>query len=249
MQLSLISLLSRRRKYYSQAGEDGLIEFMLSRLPTQDCWCVEFGAWDGRFLSNCFHLMRKHMYRGVLIEMDPSRFNDLVSNTEDLNVVCVNRLVDFEPPNLLDQILSETDLPRDFDLLSIDIDGDDYFVWKTLQEYAPKIVVVEINVRDVPGVRRVNQQRSPFVWGVSGTSATSMTELAKSKGYALVAIIGCNAVYVREEFLHIFHSREPTVAEAFTFEGFTWSESNWRVRARKILVKSSLAVSRRRQCR
>lgn len=249
MQLSLINLLTRRKKHYSQAGEDGLIEYMLSKLPTQNRWCVEFGAWDGRFLSNCFHLMKMHSYRGVLIEMDPNRFNDLVRNTEDMNVVCLNRIVDFEPPNLLDEILHETDIPHDFDLLSIDIDGDDYFVWEALHEYTPKIVVIEMNVRNPPGLRQVNQQRSPFVWGVSGTSATSITELARAKGYALATITGCNAVFVRKEFLHIFHSREPSVVEAFTFEGFTWSESNWEMRMRKVLVKSSLAVSRWRRCR
>ena len=64
---------------------------------------------------------------------------------DNKSIVAVNRYVSSKGGNSLDNILSKTKIPRNFDVLSIDIDGNDYFVWENLKEYQPKIVCIEFN--------------------------------------------------------------------------------------------------------
>jgi hypothetical protein len=221
---SIKGLLSKRKASYSQSGEDGLLEFVLSQISQTDGWCVEFGAWDGMHLSNTFHLIKTKNYKAVLIEMDPDKYATLAKNMAPYHVTCINKMVGISGDGKLDAILSETEVPPAFDLLSIDIDGNDYHVWKSLTNYVPKVVIIEINYTDKPGVERINPPESPFLWGVSGSSIQSMTDLAHSKGYSLIANIGCNAVYVRKEYLSVFHKAEPTPDQCFTYEGVPLSK-------------------------
>lgn len=224
MKPSIEKLEAQRKKYYSQHGEDGLLEYVLSRLPATDNWCVEFGAWDGKHLSNTYHFVSAKGFNAVLIEADPQKCEVLRENMKNFKAICVNSMVGFEGDSRLDAILAKTPIPKDFDLLSIDVDGDDFHIWQAMAEYKPKVVIVEINVRDKPGVDRVNTHGTPVVWGVSGTSIKSMTELAKSKGYSLIANVATNAIYVRSEYLGLFHDGEVTPADVFTYEGHMMSE-------------------------
>ena len=125
---SVFKLNRMRKRHHSQWGEDGLLEYLLSRLPTRDLHLVEFGAWDGKHLSNGFHLIEKLGYSAVLIEVDPERFKDLENNMRPYKCVCINEMVGFDGKSNLDSILAKTDIPMDFDLLSVDIDGNDYQV-------------------------------------------------------------------------------------------------------------------------
>lgn len=174
------------------------------------------------------------------------------------DTICVNVFVRPEGENKLDNILSLTPIPKHFDLLSIDVDGDDYHVWQSLHKYQPKVVIIEINVRDKPGVRRVNKSIRDItgtsvssMWGITGytgTSISSMTELAISKQYSLLANVSCNAIFVRREYLNLFHNREVTPDEVFTYEGHRISELSFdEMRSlgwRRIIEKTS-----RRLCR
>jgi hypothetical protein len=216
---SIKRLLAKRKTYFSQAGEDGLLEYILGRLPQTDGWCVEFGAWDGRYLSNTYHLITRRDYNAVLIELDPQRCLQLRENMKSYKAICLNAMVGFEGEKRLDRLLAGTPIPHDFDLLSVDVDGDDYHIWKALVEYAPKVVIIEINFLDGPGVDNVHVPGAPMVWGVTSTSIKSMTELARSKGYSLIAHVGCNAVYVRSEYRALFHATEFDPEDVFTYEG------------------------------
>jgi hypothetical protein len=236
MKLSSLQLQRHRRVYFSQLGEDGLLEYVLSKLPARNKWCVEFGAWDGQHLSNCYHLIRSHGYKSVLIELDSERSASLQRNMQPYGAICLNRKVGYHGNEKLDLILSETPIPSDFDVLSIDIDSDDLRVWEAAVLYRPKVVIIEINIRDLPGVERVNVPGSPNVWGVSGNSISSMSALAKTKGYSLLAMVGCNAVYVRIDLLSLFHAGEPSVADVFTYEGHSFRELSLRQRLRKAMV-------------
>jgi hypothetical protein len=218
-------LLNHRRNRFSQSGEDGVLEYVLSRLPVRDFWCVEFGAWDGKHLSNTFHLVSQLGHKAVLIEADPSRFDDLSRSMKAFpNVVCMRRYVESAGAHSLDAILRETTVPKCFDLLSSDIDGDDYYVWEGLSEYSPKVVIIELNNLNKPGTANVPVRGEPSAWGIGGTSISSMTDLAHRKGYSLIAHVGCNAIFVKREFLHLFHSEELGPSDLFTYEGFPYSD-------------------------
>ena len=70
-------LLNHSRNVYSQNGEDGIIEKILDMLPNRDRWCVEFGAWNGIYLTNTRNLIIEKGYSAVLNEADPDLFIDL----------------------------------------------------------------------------------------------------------------------------------------------------------------------------
>ena len=73
----------KKNRYYSQDGEDGIVEEVLNRLEKHielDKWCSEFGAWDGVHLSNtCFFIKEKN-YKAILIEGNKDRIKDLKKN-------------------------------------------------------------------------------------------------------------------------------------------------------------------------
>jgi hypothetical protein len=187
------------RTVFSQSGEDGILEYVFSKIQAQSRWCVEFGAWDGRHLSNCANLLNHHGWNGVLIEGHPRRFKALASNySQNRQVICLDRLVQCSGPDRLDEILGSLACPAEFDLLSIDIDGMDYFVWESLVQFRPRLVVIEFNPTVPNDVIFVQAKDS----GVNqGCSLLALVLLAKAKGYELIASTGFNAFFVtRDEY-------------------------------------------------
>lgn len=219
-------LLEHKQDVYSQMGEDGIIEKILEELPERDSWCVEFGAWDGLHLTNTRHLIESKNYSAVLIEADKKRFRDLQGNYSNNSKVCpINTFVGFKEDDNLDQILSNTPIPNDFDLLSIDIDGNDYHVWNAISKYKPKVVVIEFN----PTVPTHIEFTQPADASVNqGSSLLSLVQLGRKKGYELVSVLPWNAFFVRKEYYPAFQieCNEPEVLRTnldyitYLFSGF-----------------------------
>jgi hypothetical protein len=199
MQTSQIDLSNFRKDTYSQNGEDGVIAEILHRISEQssiDKWCVEFGAWDGVFLSNTCRLIREDGYRAVLIEGDSKKAKQLRTNLPQDDVIKICRFISFEGKNQLEAVLSETPIPDDFDFLSIDIDGADYYIFDGLEKYKPKIICIEFN----PTVPNAVEFVQPKKFGTKqGSSAKSLVLLAGKKGYSLVAVVGSNLLFVRND--------------------------------------------------
>lgn len=191
-----------RRNVASQAGEDGLIERIFSIMGTANRCCVEFGAWDGRHLSNSWNLIANRDWRAVLIEGDEARFPELLAtHGGNPRVTALNRLVGPRPPDDLDSILADTGLPEDFDLLSIDVDGIDWHLWDSVRRYRPRLVVIEFNPsipNDVYFVQDADPARH------HGSSLRAMIALGKDKGYELVATTDINALLVAAELFPAF---------------------------------------------
>jgi len=194
-----VPLRAFARNVHSQNGEDGIIEEILKRLSRTspvDNWCVEFGAWDGMHLSNTYNLINAKGYRAVLIEADKNKFRSLCQNIPRQDVYKVCQFVGLEGDATLDRILGATPIPADFDLLSIDIDGCDYFVFDSLQQYRPKIVCIEYN----PTIPNEIEFVQPKDFKIKqGASAKALTLLAARKGYSLVAVTLTNLIFLREE--------------------------------------------------
>jgi len=182
---------------YSQNGEDGILEELCARLGITRGWCVEFGAWDGKHLSNTYNLLLKHGWQGVDIEGNSERYKDLLVTKAELggrlHTICA--LVDVEGAKSLDKLLSTTPLPRDFDLLSIDIDSVDAQIWESLRDYRPKIVVIEGNSVLPPGILQLHSPPKHI-----GASFSSLVELGHKKKYHLVCHTG-NCIFVAGELL------------------------------------------------
>ncbi len=195
------NLNSFARNVYSQFGEDGIIEELLRRLRVEIVLtnvCVEFGAWDGVHLSNCANLIRNKNYSAILIEPDKKRFNALVENFPQPNVTKINALVDLGT-NTLDSILERHRAPLDIDLISIDIDGADYWIFNSISKYLPKILVIEFNPTMSNKVDFVNTMNLKVN---QGSSPRSLCDLASKKGYFLVATTDCNLIFLRENLIN-----------------------------------------------
>jgi hypothetical protein len=199
------------RNVYSQGGEDGILAAVLHTLPEHDGWCVEFGAWDGRHLSNTFRLIDECGYRGVLIEGDRRRYEALRANFErNDRVVPIHAYVGFDAASGLDRLLATTDIPRNIDVLSIDIDGNDYHAWEAVQEYRPKVVIIEFNPTISNEVEFV-QARDGRVH--QGSSLLSLTHLARTKGYQLVAATTTNGIFVDAVYFPLFGIADNSAAK------------------------------------
>jgi hypothetical protein len=187
---------------YSQSGEDGVIAKILSLLPESDRWCVEFGAWDGIHLSNVRRLILEQGYRAVMIEGSETKYRSLVANyAGNASVHPVHGFVGFGAEDGLDAILSRYEIPKNFDFLSIDIDGNDYHVWNAIHEYRPKVVCVEFNPT-VPTEVEFVQAADPRV--SQGSSLLSLVELARAKQYELVCVLHVNAFFVDSKYFPRF---------------------------------------------
>jgi len=195
-------LLQYAEDHHSQSGEDGILAKVLEVLPETDSWCVEFGAWDGKYKSNTFELIDKRDYHAVLIEGSRDRFGDLTQTFAGNDKVHpVNAFVGFEPDDNLDTLLRETPIPANFDLLSIDIDGNDYHVWEACAVYQPKLVLIEYNPT-IPSAVEFVQPRDMSL--NQGNAIKSVVELGKRKGYELICVTALNCLFVRREYFELF---------------------------------------------
>ena len=198
-----------QRNITSQHGEDGIIEKILELIPEKDNWCVEFGAWDGKMDSNTYNLINSKSYSAVLIEGDRERFGDLETNYESNgNVIAINTFVGFSNTNNLDTILKSTQIPKNFDLLSIDVDGNDYHIWNTLKNYRPKVVIVEFNPTIPNEIEFIQNPDSKIN---HGNSILSLCNLAKSKSYELIAATLNNAFFVDSKYFNLFEIQDNSV--------------------------------------
>jgi hypothetical protein len=218
-----VRLVEHRADVFSEFGEDGIIRAILERLPAVPKWCVEFGAWDGKRASNTHRLMVEEDWSGVFIEGDRKRFRELHRTYEgNPQALCVNAYVELEGADSLDGILGRTGTPENFGVLSIDVDGDDWHIWRSLTGYRPAVVVIEFNPTIPPDIDFVQHA------GVhQGSSLRAFVRLGREKGYELAAAVG-NAFFVRDdlfpalgiednsiEALHTDRSRETRVWQLY----------------------------------
>lgn len=213
---------------YSQNGEDGILGEVFTRLAdgvSLDHWCVEFGAWDGVHLSNTCRLIREDGYSAVLIEGHPSRASELEKNFPEARVHKICRFIQLEGPNSLESTLMAFPIPQEFDFLSIDVDGCDYWIWKSLVSFNPKVVCIEFN-QTVPNSVSFVQEKDFSV--KQGAGAKALVQLGEEKGYSLVAVTHCNLIFVRSDFRHLVTDQEESLEKlnpagnggTFVFSGY-----------------------------
>jgi hypothetical protein len=139
-------------------------------------------------------------YKAVYIERDAEYYKQLLNTCANHpTIIPVHRSVEYEGKDTLDNILATTPIPTDFDILSIDIDSYDYQVWKAVEKYSPRIVVIEINSSVPPTITDYIHGRS----GRTGTSFLPMLRLGESKGYTLICHTG-NMIFVRNDIAHLY---------------------------------------------
>jgi hypothetical protein len=150
---------------------------------------------------------------GFFIEANEETFESLLRNHgASRKVRCLRKFVEFDGTNRLDRLIQEAGFPTDFDLLSIDIDGADYFVWESLNFFRPRVVVIEFNP-SIPNDVVFVQARDMNV--NQGSSLLALTFPGKQKGYELICCTACNAFFVVKEFFSLFGLESNHITKLF----------------------------------
>ena len=188
---------------FSQHGEDGVIAEILSRIGTTSRFFVEFGVESGRE-GNCVFLADVTGWSGLFLEADDEHYASL-SRKHAANERVTTLKATVTPLNV-ESLFETAGIPADPDVMSIDIDGSDYWVWEAITRYRPRVVVIEYNAALPPGRTLVQPRERTTSWDGTdyfGASLDALCELATSKDYRLVhtELAAINAFFVRADLV------------------------------------------------
>lgn len=190
--MRLGDLESREKKIRSQNGEDGVIEALFECVGETNRYFVEFGVGDASECNTAALLDRG--WKGLMMDLDDVCRNPLATiRRERVFAENINRL------------FSKYGVPEQFDLLSIDVDGIDFWVWREIAARA-RVVVIEYNSSIPPHESRAIVYEPGFIFGSTdyfGASLMALKKLGERKGYTLVYCDrhGVNAFFVANELL------------------------------------------------
>jgi hypothetical protein len=193
-------------KVFSQWGEDGIIQYLISRVAIPKPYFVEFGV-ENYLESNTRFLLLNDNWSGLIMDGSDANMQyvrgDAIYWRHELQAVSA-----FITAENINELLRTHVPERDIGILSVDIDGNDYWVWRAIDAVAPRIVIAEYNsvfgpdlqvtVPYQPDFNRTKAHHSNLFWGAS---LAALCHLGAQKGYAFVGSnsAGNNAFFVRED--------------------------------------------------
>jgi hypothetical protein len=188
----LAGLNKFEQKIYSENGEDGILKAIFKKLGSTDRYCVEFGVGDGT-VCNTRYLIEKRRWK--FLQMDQKSRARASVRREIITAENINYL------------FLKHGVPREFDLLSVDLDYNTYWVWKAIEGFSPRVVVIEYNGNFPPDRNFVVPYDPLATWerqsSYYGASLLALVKLGASKGYALVGCdsTGVNAFFIRNDLV------------------------------------------------
>ncbi len=221
-------------KIYSQWGEDGIIASLIDMHDIADKCFIEFGV-ETYLEANTRWLLIKRRWRGLVIDGSARNVSAILRSdlTWRYGLRAVSAMVTAEN---IDEIFAENGFKGEVGLLSIDIDGMDYWVWKSIRSISPVIVVIEYNSlfgpdRSVtvpydPTFERKKAHGSCLYYGAS---LSALVKLGREKGYSFVGTnaAGNNAFFVRDD------KKNPALESLTAEKGFAsrcfreYRDENW----------------------
>jgi hypothetical protein len=191
-------------KVYSQGDEDGIIEEIFNRLKIDQGTFCEIGVENGLECNSLFLLHKG--WRGAWLEGNEKQREPI--ETKFASLIQTNRLmlgIGFVTPENINTTLKKCSLYDDIDFLSIDIDGNDIYLFEAL-ECKPKVVCIEYNAKFPAHIKKQPVANSFNQWkggDYMGASLAALDDLARSKGYSLVGtnLTGANAFFVRNDLI------------------------------------------------
>ena len=206
------SLTPYEFKVYSQNGEDGVLGWIFSTIGVHDYRFVEFGIEDGRECLSA--LLSLHCgWRGLLMDCDEDSVraargyygNRLLGHAERVAIEHA-----FVTRDNINGLLEDAGMKGEIDLLVIDIDGNDYWVWEAVEVIQPRVVVIEYNASfgsdqpvTIPYEANFDRMAAHPSGFYHGASLVAMEFLGGRKGYGLVGCEsnGVNAFFVRRDLI------------------------------------------------
>jgi hypothetical protein len=197
-----IGLTKYKEKIFSQYYEDGMIRESLESVNSLNGgFFVDVGSWDGIYLSNTHRLARDFGYSGICIECNEERHNESIKNNSNFGVKCVNKMLSLNGESKLDKILLENECPENFDFLSIDIDGIDWWIWHSLSKFYPKVVMMEYNGNhnNCSIIEYEDSYEHLNNIDYYGATPPALNLLAENKNYDLVGMNSLNMIFIRRD--------------------------------------------------
>lgn len=213
-------------RVFSQWGDDGIIQYLVSRVPTIRKEFVEFGVGDYRE-SNTRFLLENDGWRGLILDGGTQHIRFIRTNPIGWRHAIEARSVMLTAENINQELLN-AGFSGEIGLLSIDVDGNDYWILKAIEVVKPGILIVEYNsifgpdlevtVPYDPSFSRTSKHHSNLYFGAS---IAALCSAARDKGYALV---GSNSAGVNAYFVRLDLVGDLTVRSASE----CWVESSFR---------------------
>jgi hypothetical protein len=187
---------------------------------------VEFGGFDGKAMSNIWRFVVEDGWSGVFAEPNYERSRQIKINHPYDRVKAINQFITWEGDNSFDKMMEREGIPNNIDLLSIDVDGNEWHIWNAIKVYRPKVVVIEFNPT-VPNDVYFVQDADPNI--NQGNSLLALIELGKQKRYSLICVGGMDAFFVLDEFYPVFKIPDNSIDVMFSavqtllFQGYDGS--------------------------
>jgi hypothetical protein len=193
-------------KVFSQFNEDGIVQHLCRHVPIVDRACIEFGVEDYRE-SNTRFLVTHDNWRALILDGGDAHVSWIRSDSMGWRHAIEPRSVMLTRENIND-VFTEAGFVGDIGLLSIDVDGVDYWLLDAINVVSPRILIVEYNSTFGPEASisvpydpafRLDSAHSSRMY--FGASLTAIVDLAVSRGYRFVGCEshGCNAFFVRDD--------------------------------------------------
>ncbi len=203
------SLRATGYKCFSQFEEDGMLFYLFSIMDNPVKTFVEFGSDDG-INSNSANLYFHHGWNGLFLDGNEKaiergkfffkRRGHKKTGLPTFECAMINR-------NNINDLITKNKITGEIGLLSIDIDGNDYWVWEAIHCISPQVVIIETHNEFGLNDIVVPYDENYFYPGkhpdYHGASPVAMTNLAHHKGYRLVGSnkLGFNFIYLRNDLL------------------------------------------------
>lgn len=189
---------------FTYHGEDGIIQYILQQLKNVPPVFVDAGA-GNCIIGNCSTLAVHFGWDGVFMDRDKSQITAGKKFLKNISSVTpgVQFLVQELTPANINQVIAEAGIEEEIGLLSVDVDGNDYWLWKAIDVIQPRIVVIEAKVefglRNVIVPYGLHNHRSVNLM-YNGASVEALRRLGDEKGYKLVGAIrqGYNLFFVKK---------------------------------------------------
>lgn len=197
------NLIPFGKKIYSQNEEDGIINEIFNRIGTTNKIFVEFGIGNG--LENNTLALLFDNWKGLWIESRQNMVDEIERNLQKVikekRLEILNAMVNTENIN---QLISSAIDEKEIDLLSIDIDGNDFHIFNAINCITARVVVIEYNAKFIPPVEYCMKYNPDHLWDGTdnfGASLQFLEKKMKEKGYLLVGcnLTGTNAFFVRAD--------------------------------------------------
>ena len=199
-------LLASGAQHWSQNYEDGMIAEIFRRVPASTKTFLEIGVGDGS--ENNTTALLADGWRGWWIDGDSGGCASIRQQLRGMRSMA-SRLTlheGFVSPATIGQLLQELGVPKEVDLFSLDIDQDTYHIWAALDDFRPRVVVVEYNGGLPPGLAWIHPYEPGRRWDGTqafGASLKAFEILGRRRGYSLVGcdLLGANAFFVRDDLV------------------------------------------------